>query len=255
MRKTNIILILLFSTLFSCVSEKKEEITIAAASSLRPLLQELQAQFVNQTGVNVNLISGSSGKLTAQIESGAPFDIFFSADSVYTDYLQTKLNLRFSPEVFAYGSLVFVTLSDFAKQATSIKKILTDERLEKIAIPNPKLAPYGKAAKTVLNRLAINDVIKAKLVFAESVGQCNQFLKSSSVSAGFTSLSTTIDKDFSKDYQVHEIPENLYKPIINTILIVSNDENNMPVLKRFISFLKSNKAQQTLKAYGYTIPK
>lgn len=255
MIKIKIILILIFLTLFSCVSEKKEEITIAAASSLQPVLQELQAQFITQTGINVNLISGSSGKLTAQIESGAPFDIFFSADSAYTDYLQTKLNLRFLPEVFAYGSLVFVTLSDFTKQDTSIKKILTSKRLKKIAIPNPKLAPYGKAAKTVLNRLEISDEIQAKLVFAESVGQSNQFLTSSSVSAGFTSLSSTINKGFSKDFQVHKIPENLYKPIINTILIVSKEESKIPVFKRFISFLKSNKAQQTLKAYGYTIPK
>lgn len=255
MRKIKIILILIFLTLFSCVSEKKEEITIAAASSLQPVLQELQAQFITQTGINVNLISGSSGKLTAQIESGAPFDIFFSADSAYTDYLQTKLNLRFLPEVFAYGSLVFVTLSDFTKQDTSIKKILTSKRLKKIAIPNPKLAPYGKAANTVLNRLEISDEIQAKLVFAESVGQSNQFLTSSSVNAGFTSLSSTINKGFSKDFQVHKILENLYKPIINTILIVSKEESKIPVLKRFISFLKSNKAQQTLKAYGYTIPK
>ena len=255
MKKCSILLALIFLVFFSCVQKKNIEINIAAASSLQPVLKELLSQFTIQTGVHVNLITGSSGKLTAQIESGAPFDIFFSADNTYTNYLQPKLKLPFSPRTFAQGALVFVTLKNFDKQDTPIKSLILNDNFKKIAIPNPKLAPYGKAAHTVLTTLGIRSKVQSKLVFAESVSQTNQFLKSNSVSAAFTSLSTAKNKDFSNDFNVYQVPKDLYNPIVNSMLIVTQKKENLFNLKKLSSFFESDKAKLILKAYGYTVSK
>jgi len=248
-------LLLFFIVLCSCTSQKNDALTIAIASSLRPALQELTKQFTQKTGVKINLVSGSSGKLTTQIIAGAPYDLFFSADTLYTNYIQSKLSLRNKPAIFAHGKLVLLVNNNLDKKGTGISTLLKNSSIQKIVIPNPKLAPYGKAANDVLNNLGVYKKIEPKLVFAESVSQSNQFIKSTSVDAGFTSASATQIENFIQGYAVYTIPKHLYKPIINSILIVSEAEEKNQDLEEFISFLKTEQAQLTLKAYGYIIPK
>lgn len=245
---------IVFLIILSCAPTHHNTITIAAASSLRPVLQEMSSQFKVETDVAINIVTGSSGKLAAQIEAGAPYDIFLSANIIYTDYLQNKLSLANKPIIFAHGQLAFLSNADLDIDSSSLKSIINNIHFQKIAIPNPKLAPYGQAANDVLNKLYINNEVQHKLVFAENVSQSNQFLKSNAVNAGFTSVSSVRIKNFSKGYRVHAISDTLYKPIINSLLIVSKQKRKDYNVEKFITFMKTSKAKSILKKYGYTIP-
>ncbi len=246
--------IIVFLIILSCVPTHNNSITIAAASSLRSVLQEMSSQFKVETDVAINIVTGSSGKLAAQIEAGAPYDIFLSANTIYTDYLQNKLSLNNKPVIFAHGQLAFLSNAYLDIDTTSLKSIINNNYFQKIAIPNPKLAPYGQAANDVLNKLNIVEEVEHKLVFAENVSQTNQFLKTEGVNAGFTSVSSVKIKNFSEGYRVYAIDSKLHKPIINSLLIVSKKKDEDYNVQKFITFMKTSKAKSILKKYGYTIP-
>jgi len=246
-----ILIIIIF--FFSCNEKEEQRLLIASASSLRSVSVELIKAFSEETNIKADLISASSGKLSVQIELGAPYDIFLSANEKYPNYLCAKLNLKDESSIFAYGQLVLLLTKQKQLKLNSIDVLLENE-IQKIAIPNPDLAPYGIAAMEILKLLQLDKQVKSKLVYGENVNQTNQFLKSKVVDAGFTSVSSIQNSHFRGDYKIISILDSLYNPIKNTVLVVAKKTFKKEKAQKFKAFLQEEKAKSILKKYGYNIP-
>ena len=232
-----------FFVILSCTSKSQKKITIAASANMQYVLKELISEFSNDNLVACEIVLGSSGKLTAQIEAGAPFDIFLSANAKYPLYLKSKNNSYTAPKTYAYGKLA--VLSKYLK-TTNISELLTSTEVKKIAIPNPKNAPYGQMAEEYLMNLDIYPKIKHKLVYGESVMQSNQFVISGAADVGFTAISTLKTKN-SIHFKHTIINDRLYTPIPQQLLILTPNSKT----QQFAHFMLSKKAQDILKKYGY----
>ena len=228
-------------------------ITIAVAANVQFAFQDIQAAFTHDTGINVQTIIASSGKITAQVRSGAPFDVFLSADMDYPQILHKEGLTGSQPTVYAYGTLVLWTMSNL--DLTSGLMVLTDPKVNKIAIANPKLAPYGRAALQALTHYRIVDVVRAKAVFGENVSQVNQYVYSHNVMAGITAKSVVLSPSMHGKGHWIEVPPDTYQPIAQGVVILKHGTGNAETdCARFIRFLASAKARKILADYGYGLP-
>ena len=208
-------------------------------------IKELITIFKEETSINCKIVLGSSGKLCAQIEAGAPYDVFLSANAKYTDYLTIKNTSYPTPQTYAIGKLaVFSTTIN----TNNLLQSLTSTEVKKIAIPNPNSAPYGEIAKESLLKLRLYKTLQPKLVFGESVQQTNQFVVVGAADVGFTSVSTFYSKSpVLKKVNWTPIPDSLYSPLQQQLLILNNHTNT----QKFTDFMLSSKAQKILQNYGY----
>lgn len=199
--------------------------------------------------INVQIVLGSSGKLFAQIKNGAPFDLFLSANMKYPKTLyKEKLTLS-KPRVYAYGALSLLSSQkrDFSKGL----ELLKERDIQKIAIANPKTAPYGKAAMQVLKKTHLFNLTKDKLIYAQSVAQATTY---SIIAAdiGFVAKSSLFSphmKKYKKDINWIDIPNSLYTPIKQGIVLLKAKKS----VKEFYNFIFSPKAKKILLKYGYTL--
>ncbi len=249
------LLVLIFSlnlVLISCQTKKEIPLTIAAASNMVFVLNELIPEFENQTDISIDLITASSGKLTAQIQSGAPFDVFISANAKYPKYLIESNSNYENAVTIARGKLVMISNKKIAYPLSS-NVILPS--VKKIAIPNPKIAPYGMATEELLHNWGVYEQVESKLIYGESVGQTNQFILLEAVDIGFTAKSTLFSNKLSvlKENYV-EISDNLYQPLEHQLLLVSKTEAQKNKALQFARFMQTKKARQILLNYGYAVP-
>lgn len=177
--------------LLAITSFAQNKITIAAAANVQFVLNELTKDFESSTGIKTEIILNSSGKLTAQIKEGAPYDVFVSADMKYPAELYKTGFAIDSPRVYANGLLVLWTTKDEVKPDPTLK-VLTSNAVKKIAIANPQTAPYGEASVEAMNYYKVYDKVKDKLVYGESISQTNQFIISGSAEIGFTAKSIVL---------------------------------------------------------------
>jgi len=161
-----------------CKVEPEPKITIATAANMQFAMEELITAFTDKTGIPCTMVVSSSGKLTAQIIAGAPYDIFVAADMKYPQEIYEKGLAQRPPKIYAYGTLVLWSLLD---EVIPSLPILEENIINHIAIANPKTAPYGKAAKMILEEKGIYNTLEEKLVFGESIAQTNQFILSKAV--------------------------------------------------------------------------
>jgi len=167
------------------------EIRVAAAADLKFAMEELSQQFEKQTGTRVNVTYGSSGNFFSQIQNGAPFDLFFSADIEYPRKLEAVgLTEPGTLYEYAVGTIV-IWMSPDAKVDVTVQgwKALLDASVEKIAIANPEHAPYGRAAVAALQKAGIYEQVKLKLIYGENISQAAQFVQSGNAQAGIVALS------------------------------------------------------------------
>ena len=176
-------LVFICFTMVACTKSENHKLQIAAASNLQYVLKELVTVFNEQQNVDCEIILGSSGKLTMQLENAAPFDVFLSANKKYSDYLVTKNKSAQKPQTFAYGKLVLASISIPNHE---IMETLNSHTLTKIAIPNPKFAPYGEMGVEFLKNKKLYTKLENKFIYGESVMQTNQ-----SVSYTHLTLPTT----------------------------------------------------------------
>ena len=232
-----------------------QEISIAAAADLSTALPDIASAYTKQTGQAINFSFGSSGTLTTQIENGAPFDLFFSADESYPAQLVEKgLADKDTLYRYAVGRLVLwvpnnVTLD---LQALGIKTLL-DPSIKKIAIANPLHAPYGRAAEAALKQLGVYDQISSKLVLGENISQTAQFVESGNAQAGLIALSHATSPALKDKGRFWPIPLDAY-PTLNQAVVVLSKSKRPAAARKFLDYLRSSGGAARLKAYGFSLP-
>lgn len=247
--KFQISLLFLLLFLTSCMdSDSGQKLSIASAANMQFAARELSDAFSEASGIETELIVGASGNLTAQIAAGAPYDVFLSADMQYPRYLHERGFGYQEPEVYGYGQLVLWSCSD--DLVPSIE-VLTQDNIRHIAMPNPELAPYGRAAKEVLDNHALYELIAPKLVFGESIAQTNQFIRTGAAEIGFTAGSVVVSPQLKGVGKWIPLPQEQYTPIAQGILILGNREKPPENALKFYTFLKSTAGREILSRYGY----
>jgi molybdate transport system substrate-binding protein len=248
-----IILIALAFLLAIPLSSFATEITVAGAANVQFTLEDLKAEFTKETGIGVKSVIGSSGKLTSQIENGAPFDIFLSADMKYPATLYKEgFSLR-SPKVYVYGVLVLWTMKnlDLSKGVN----VLTDSGVQKIALANPELAPYGRQAVNALKFYQLYEQLQKKLVLGESISQANQFITTGAADIGFTAKSVVLAANMKDKGKWIEVDSQSYEPIAQGVIVLKYaQQNHSKEAQEFYDFLFSAPAQEIFKKYGYKLP-
>jgi molybdate transport system substrate-binding protein len=231
--------------------EKREIIRVATAANMQYAMEEIAAAFQKETKQEIEIILSSSGKLTAQIKAGAPFDIFVSADTKYPAILATEGYAWGDPVVYGSGKLVLWTLSESSITAEDIRM----DKIKKLAIPNPKTAPYGEAAFEFLKNEGLLDAVIDKMVMGESVSQTNQFLTTGAAQAGFTAYSVVLSPDWRGKGSFVLLDTQRYSSIDQSmILIRPKAKSQKPKAHHaisFFNFMQSKTAKRILQKYGY----
>ncbi|MEO6284416.1 MAG: molybdate ABC transporter substrate-binding protein [Dyadobacter sp.] len=242
---------LLFSVILSGCSKPSDKIVVATAANVQYVMKEIQKEFAKETGEEIQIVVGSSGKLTAQIREGAPFDVFVSADTKYPQEIFKNGGSDEKPKIYATGSLVLWS-KDMAQPELNIA-ILATEKVKKIAIPNPRNAPYGEAAIEVLKTQNIIEKTEKKLVYGESIAQTAQYISTGSVEAGFNALSIVLSPEMKNKGHYIVIDSTLHKPIQQAAILLKHSEDSpkKESSTKFYRFLYSDKAKQIFKKYGY----
>lgn len=229
-------------------SNSNEPIYIATAANMQFAMEALVEAFQQIENVPCEIVMNSSGKLSAQIKAGAPYDIFLSADRKYPQGLWLLGLSEKQPETYAFGKLVL--WSSLVFDTLTIAS-LQDERIQFIALPNPKTAPYGRVAQEVMERTDLWESLEAKFVMGESIAQTNQFLLSGAAQIGFTAQSVVLVSQMEKDGQWELINDDLYTPIRQDALLLTNASERA---EQFYDFLFSETARSILIKFGYALP-
>lgn len=229
------------------------EITIAVATNFKPTFSQLSDEFSRRTGVSVQVSSASTGILYAQILSGAPFDLFLSADSTRPELLaEQRLGLPDSRFTYAIGQLALWVPGKLKPGPQS----LLNAR-HRLAIANPATAPYGVAARQFLQKLSVWNSGEHQLILGNSVGQAFQFVVSGNVSAGLIAYSQLLHYQESGNLvaQIWLIPHTYYQPIEQQAILLSNRRLNhtSPTAAAFMEFLKSPAGRGIIKENGYLL--
>jgi molybdate transport system substrate-binding protein len=231
-----------------------QEITIAAAADLQFAMQDIGAQFQKATGKNVKLIYGSSGAFFQQLQNGAPFDMFFSANLDYAKKLETAgLTLPGSYYQYAKGKIVIWVPKDSTLDLSSGLHSLLNPRVKKIAIANPQHAPYGQAAVAAMQKEGIYDSVKGKVVLGENIAQTASFVVSESADVGILALSLALSPSMKDKGRYQEVPTNEYPPIEQACVILGSSKDKK-MAQQFLSFVKTPAIGETLKRYGFEVP-
>jgi molybdate transport system substrate-binding protein len=240
---------LLAILLISCKQEKRKSLNIAVAANAQYAMGDILQSFEAQYDLTTEMVVSSSGKLTAQIEQGAPYDVFLSANMKYPEYLFEKGFALTTPAVYANGLLA---LWSFHQDSLFSLSQLTSTDIKHIAIPNPQNAPYGEAAIEVLKQSGLYEMVKDKLVYGESVGQTTQFIATGAAEVGFTALSVLLSPQLQDRGSIDTSFSHSHLPIRQGMVIMDNGNNR--ILKKaqsFKSFLLSGEAQEILGKWGY----
>lgn len=229
-------------------------INIAVAANVSYAMDSLKKEFnLLHRDTKVNVTLGSSGKLTAQIKHGAPYQLFMSANMLYPETLYRDGIATTKPKVYAQGALAL--LSSKKQNFSKGIRLLEDATIAKIAVANPKTAPYGKAGIEAIKSSGVYKNIKNKLVFAESISQTVSYTVTATDIGIIAKSSLYSPKmaQFKQDIDWIEIAPKLYQPINQGIVILKNGETNSEV-KAFYDFILSQKAKKILMDFGYLVP-
>jgi molybdate transport system substrate-binding protein len=213
-------------------------------------MEDIAEDFEKNSGIRCEVITASSGKLFAQIREGAPFDIFMSADMAYPESLYKAGLSQESPEVYAYGTLVLWTCKS---GVTPSLEILRQRGVERIAVANPKTAPYGKAALQVLEYYGLLPILEDKLVYGESVAQAGQFISTGAAEIGFTSQALVRSPALENKGQWIALDQKAYDPLPHGVVILGPKEEHKPEVKIFYKYIFSRESRELLEKFGYSV--
>jgi len=229
-----------------------EKITIAAAADLKFALDEVVALFSRlHPADRVETIYGSSGKFQTQIRQGAPFDLYFSADIAYPRALKEEGFAASEVQPYAVGRIVLWSPSRDAGRMMLAD--LADPAIRKIAIANPKHAPYGKRAEEALKAAGVWEKVEAKLVYGENVAQAAQFVQTGNAQAGIIALSLALSPELAKQGSYALIPDKLHQPLEQGFIVTRRAAGN-PLAQVFARFMSGSEARAVMTRYGFVLP-
>ncbi|MEC4889891.1 MAG: molybdate ABC transporter substrate-binding protein [Nitrospira sp.] len=232
-----------------------EEVTIAAASDLNFAFKELVAEYEKTTGNHVKLSLGSSGNFYAQIQNGAPFDLYFSADSGYPKKLEEAgLTVPGSLYRYAVGRIVLWAGTASRLDVSKGLDVLREPGIKKIAIANPKHAPYGRAAVAAMEYAKVYESVKDKLILGENISQAAQFIESGACDIGVIALSLAMAPAMKDKGSYWEIPAEAY-PSLEQGAVILKQSKNQAAARSFLEFLQSSQGQDIMRRYGFTLPR
>lgn len=245
--------LILYLLLTLSLSTRAQPLRIAVAANVQFVVKALQADFRRKTGIETEIISGSSGKLTAQIKNGAPYDIFLSADMDFPNALYKEGFGVNPPILYALGSLIICSISD--PELKNWRSLITNPKVKKVAVANPALAPYGKAAEQALRHYGLWNKINSKIVLGESISQVNTYISTGVVSLGFTTEALLYESPDASKLKWAKIDHNVYNEIQQGVLILAYaKKGNYNKAVKFLTYLQSSVARQLFMKNGYRIP-
>ncbi len=228
-----------------------EQVQVAVAANFTAPLQAITSEFEKDTGHSVVASFGATGQLYAQIQNGAPFEVFLSADESTPAKLDNEgLGVSDSRFTYAIGSLVLWSAKpDYLDGSDAVLKA---NQYQHLAIANPKAAPYGLAATEVLDKLGLSAAVKDKLVEGQNITQVHQFIATGNAELGFVALSQVYKDGQLSSGSAWMVPAQMHTPIKQDALILKTGEHN-PAAAAFADYLKGPKAAAIIKSYGYQL--
>jgi len=227
------------------------EVSVAVAANFTAPMQKIAQVFEQETGHKAVLAFGSTGNFYAQIKNGAPFQILLAADDETPARIEKEgLGVAKSRFTYATGKLVL-----WSKQAGLVDgkgDVLRSGKFERIAIANPKLAPYGLAALETLNKLGLLQGLQPKFVQGENITQTYQFIATENAPLGFVALSQVFAEGRLKEGSAWIVPSNLHKPIQQDAVLLNGGQDN-PAAAALLSFLRSDKVKGIIRSFGYDL--
>ena|ERR1700693_133382 len=231
------------------------EINVAAAADLSAALAEVAAIYEKRTGVKVKLSFGASGALTQQIQNGAPFDVFFSADMGYPQQLIAGGQAEgASLYRYAVGRLVLWVPKDSPLDVEHKgMDVLLDPSVKKISIANPEHAPYGRAAAAALKHYGLYEKLGDRLVMGENISQAAQFVESGNAQAGFVALAHAIAPAMQGKGKYWVVPAEAYPPLDQGVVLISHSPHAQEAAA-FLEYVRTAEAAAVLQRYGFSLP-
>ena len=232
-----------------------EDIAVAAAADLGFAMKELAARYQQKSGTKASLSFGASGNFYSQIQSGAPYDLFFSADAEYPKKLAAggfveKTSLR----TYAVGHLVLWIPNSSKLDLQQLKMdVLVQPSVQKVAIANPDHAPYGRAAMAALEHFGLKGLVSDKLVLGENVSQAAQFVQSGNAQAGLIPLSLAMSPVMKASGTYWELPADAYPEIEQAVAILTSSKHKQAA-QAFVDFVTSPEGAAVLRQYGFALP-
>jgi molybdate transport system substrate-binding protein len=237
--------------LIMITSANAAEVIVAVAANFTAPMQKIAPLFEKDTGHKAILSFGSTGAFYAQIKNGGPFQVFLSADD------ETPLKLE--REGYAVGGTRFTYATGklvlWSKQQGFVDEkaeVLRSNNFQKIAIANPKLAPYGAAAIETINKLGLMQALQPKFVQGENIAQTFQFVNTENAQLGFVALSQVFSDGKITQGSGWIVPNNLHNPIQQDAVVLTAGQNN-PAVSALIQYIKSDKAKVIIKSFGYDL--
>lgn len=224
-----------------------DEVKVAVAANFTAPMKQIATAFERATGHSTSIAYGSSGKFVSQIENGAPFEVLLAADQKNPAFLvqKGKASGQFT---YAVGKLVLWSADpDLIREDG---RVLSENRFEKLAIANPKTAPYGAAAVQVMKALMLEEMLRPKLVEGDNIAQTYQFVATRNAELGFVALSQVVNDKTGSGWIV---PQSLYEPIRQDAVLLAKGDAN-PAAKAFLDFLKGPEAKSVIETFGYELP-
>lgn len=239
--------------ILSCLTTFAQEITVAAAADLQFAMQDVAANFEKETGTKVKVVYGSSGNFFQQIQNGAPFDLFFSANIDYAKKLESAgLTEPGTLYEYATGKIVLWVPSGSKTDLASGLRGLLEPAVRKVAIANPEHAPYGQAAVAALKTENIYEPLKGKLVMGENISQAASFVLSGSADAGIIALSLALSPNMKDKGRYVEIPIADYPPIAQGCVLLKSSQQKEGA-RAFLEYVKTPAVATLLRHYGFDV--
>lgn len=241
----------LSTAILSCNSYA-EEINIAVAANFTAPMKEIAVMYEKETSNKVLASFGGTGSFYAQIKNNAPYQILFAADAKTPKKIVDEgLGLKGTNKPYAFGKLVlWSSTPNFVKESPDF---IEAEEVKKIAVANPKLAPYGEAAYQTMQSWGLLDKVKTKFVTGDNIGKTYQFVKTGNANVGFVALSQVYKNGKLTGGSGWILPTNLYKPIRQDVVVLNNAKDNK-IVADFLKYVENNpKVKELIQSYGYAL--
>lgn len=243
-------LLLLFA--LAATSAQAESITIAAAADLKFAMDDVVATFKKENAKEqVEVVYGSSGKAHTQIQQGAPYDLYFSADIAYPQQLVAEGFAVAPVRSYAIGRIVLWSASRDASRLTLSD--LVDPTIKRVAIANPKHAPYGQKAQEAMVAAGVWDKVQSKIVLGENIAQTAQFVYTGNAEVGILALSIALAPELASKGKYALISDSLHKPLVQGFVVTKRAKDNV-LAKRFADYMVGPVARATMRKYGFVLP-